>query len=370
MRIGIDARMMGAGNTRGIGRYVEELFRAMIVDHPENEYFFITRSANHALRDHSCIKTIVADIPWYSMAEQLYLPKILNNLNIDLMHFPHWNVPLRYHKPFAVTIHDLLLRHQKDSSKASTRSFLHRTAKRIGFRAVLAHAIKGSKHICVPTQYVADDIAFFYPAQKNKITVTWEGVSELTNDGIAPPNYDYLLYVGSSYPHKRLDLLIDAWNVIMEKYPQLHLVVAGETDVFMKRIGERVLAKNLKRVHFEGRVSDAKLRVLYEQAKALVFPSEFEGFGLPPVEALSLGTPVVSADSRPMPEVLGTKGVVYFKSGSVDGMIQAVIAVVDNSDSMRNQAKIAAEFLKEKYTWKKASERTLEAYHAILKEFK
>jgi glycosyltransferase involved in cell wall biosynthesis len=339
MKIGVDARMMGAGNTRGIGRYSEELFREMIVNHPENEYFFVTRSLDHALKDHSCIKTIVADIPWYSVHEQMYLPKILNKLGVDIMHFPHWNVPLTYHGPFVVTIHDLLLRHQKDSAKASTRSFVHRNAKRLGYRAVLGHAVKGSTQICVPTQFVADDIAYFYPTQKNKILVTGEGVPELRSDGTMQPGFDYLLYVGSSYPHKRLDLLVEAWAELSEKYRDMHLVIAGETDVFMKRIQEMVESMSLKRVHFEGGVSDGRLRSLYLGAKAFVFPSEFEGFGLPPLESLALGTPAISSDSRPMPEVLGTKGVIYFKSGSRDDMINAVIAVVDNSDSMHNQAK-------------------------------
>ncbi len=368
MKIGIDARMMGAGNTRGIGRYIEELFCEMINDHPENEYYFVTRSLGHALKDHACVKTIVADIPWYSSKEQMYLPKILNNLDVDVMHFPHWNVPLIYNKPYVVTIHDLLLRHQKNSSKSSTRSLVHRVTKRVGYRAVLSHAIKGAKAISVPTQFVADDVTYFYPSQKNKIVVTGEGVSDLQNDGSNGPDFEYLLYVGSSYPHKRLDLLLEIWKDISEKYPDMHLVIAGETDVFMQRIKTMSESMNLMRVHFEGRVSDGMLRVLYENAKAFVFPSEFEGFGLPPLEALALGTPVISSDSRPMPDVLGTKGVVYFKSGSRDDMINAVKAVVDNSDSMRNQAKIAGDDFREKYTWKNASERTLEAYDLALKD--
>ncbi|MDF1496691.1 MAG: glycosyltransferase family 1 protein [Patescibacteria group bacterium] len=367
MKIGVDARMMGAGNTRGIGRYIEELFRAMIVNHPENEYFFITRSLDHALKDHACVKTIVADIPWYSTKEQLYLPKVLNKLDVDVMHFPHWNVPLTYRKPYVVTIHDLLLRHQKDSSKTSTRSVFHRLAKRVGYRAVLRHAIIGAKAISVPTQFVADDVEFFYPSKKRKIIVTGEGVSELHNDGSRDFDFEYLLYVGSSYPHKRLDLLMEVWKELSQSYPDMHLVIAGETDVFMQRIKLMSESMNLMRIHFEGRVSDGELRSLYENATAFVFPSEFEGFGLPPLEALALGTPVISSDSRPLPDVLGTGGVVYFKSGSGDGMIDAVKAVVDNSDSMRNQAKISGEVLKEKYTWRNASEHTLEAYNLALK---
>jgi glycosyltransferase involved in cell wall biosynthesis len=368
MKIGIDARMMGAGNTRGIGRYIEELLRAMINSHSENEYVLVSRTRDHALKDYSCVETVVADIPWYSWKEQVYLPKILKTLKVDVMHFPHWNVPLSYHQPFVVTIHDLLLRHQKESAKASTKSFLHRGIKRVGYRVVLDHAIRGSSQICVPTQFVADDIAYFYPAQQDKIIITSEGVVALPNEGIVAPDFEYLLYVGSSYPHKRLDLLIEAWKEISQMKPDLHLVIAGETDVFMRRIQTMVDAMSLKRVHFEGRVSDGVLRSLYEGALALIFPSEFEGFGLPPVEALAQGTPVISSDSRPMPEVLGTGGVIYFKSGSRDDMINAVKAVVDNSESMRNQAKNAGVELMEKYTWQKASMRTLESYFLAIKK--
>lgn len=367
MKIGIDARMMGPQNTRGIGRYTEELIKAMILNHSESEYTLIVRSADHALKDHACIKTVVADIPWYSVREQVYMPKILKDLDVDLVHFPHWNVPLTYHRPFVVTIHDLLLRHQKDSSKASTRFFLHRSVKRLGYRVVLDHAIRGALGICVPTQFVADDVEYFYPAQAEKIVVTGEGVVELPSTGELAPDYDYLLYVGSSYPHKRLDLLISVWNKLMDQYPNLNLVIAGETDVFMQRIKRQVESMSLKRVHFEGRVSDGRLNALYAGALALVFPSEFEGFGLPPVEALAHGIPVISSDSRPMPEVLGAKGVIYFKSGLENDMINAVKAVVDNSESMRNQAKKAGEDLMEKFTWKNASLRTFEAYNLALK---
>lgn len=367
MRVAIDARMMSPKKTRGIGRYIEELTRAMVLNHSENEYVLITRSADHALKDYACIKTVVADIPWYSVREQVNMPKVLDALDVDLVHFPHWNVPLLYSRPYVLTIHDLLLRHQKHSAKASTRSFLHRSAKRAGYRVVLDTAIRRARRICAPTQFVADDLAFFYPSVKDKILVTSEGVTEMPDHGESSPGYEYLLYVGSSYPHKRLDLLVDAWKILGAMYPELNLVIAGEADVFMQRIEDRVEAMNLKSVHFAGRVSDSELRALYEGARAFVFPTEFEGFGLPPMEALSVGTPVISSDSRPMPEVLGTKGVIYFKTGSRDGMIEAVKAVVDNSKSMRNQAEIGGEELLEKYTWKKAAQLTIEAYQSALK---
>lgn len=366
MRIGIDARMMGPNNTRGIGRYIEELVKAMVKGHKDHEYVLFTRNADHPLVDEDCIKTIVADIPWYGWAEQFRWSRIINEERLDLMHFPHWNVPFLCKHTYVLTVHDLLLRHQKDSAKASTRSFVSRMVKRIGYRVVLDTAIRRAGRICVPTQFVADDLAFFYPSAKDKVVVTGEGMTKFLDNGGRAPEYEYLLYVGSAYPHKRLDLLVDAWRTLQSVYPKLNLVIAGEVDVFMQKIQARVEAMNLKRVHFIGKVLDKDLKALYEGASAFVFPSEFEGFGLPPTEALMLGTPVISSDSRPMPEVLGTKGVIYFKSGSIFDMIEAVKAVVDNSKSMRNQAKNAGLELRERYNWKYASELTFKAYTRVL----
>ncbi|MFZ6014843.1 MAG: glycosyltransferase family 4 protein [Patescibacteria group bacterium] len=370
MKIGIDARMMGAGNTRGIGRYIEELVRAMIKVAPENEYVLVTRTADHALKDHDCIKTIVADIPWYGAKEQFYLPGILMKLNTDVFHFPHWNVPLAYRRPFAVTIHDLLLKHQINSSKASTRSWPVRVMKSAGYNACLSHAIKDSRKIFVPSEFVRDDIISFYPQCEEKITVTAEGTNvsvtrdqgTVTRDRTKP----YLLYVGSAYPHKRVDLILQAWKSIKNDYPDMELRVAGEMDIFMRGIKDGAEAMNLKGIHFEGKVSEQRLTELYTGAMALLFSSEFEGFGLPPVEALASECPVICSDLRPMTDNLGDEGVIYFKSGSVNGMIQAVKTVVDNSDLMRNQAKKAGEKIKEKFSWKQTAKITLEAYKKSL----
>jgi len=368
MKICIDARMMGALNTRGIGRYIEELLKALILVAPENDYTIITREANNLLPKSGKVKTVVADVSWYGFKEQYELPRVLKNIDCDLVHFPHWNVPIFYDRPYVITIHDLLLRHRKNSSKASTRFWLTRIIKRMGYRVILSNAIKKAQAICVPTQFVADDIAFYYPAAKHKIIVTGEGISEnLKGDGHGL-DYPYLLYVGSAYPHKRLDLLVDSWSALQGHYPELNLVIAGEMDIFMKRIKRIVESKGLRRVHFLGRVNDKELATLYSHAQAFVFPSEFEGFGLPPLEALCLGTPVVCSDERPMPEVLGTKGVIYFKSGSKDGMIEAVKAVVDNLESMRNQAKKSGPILMEKYSWKQAAFSTQKAYQLALKK--
>jgi len=370
--------MMGAENTRGLGRYIQELVAAMAAMAPDNEYVLVTRRADHALAALPHIKTVVADIPWYGLDEQIKMPRIFRDLKADVVHVPHWNVPLAYSGPLVVTVHDLLLLHQPASANASTRVWPVRLFKRLGFRLTLRHAVSAAQRICVPTEFVKDDLLNFFPAAQNKIVVTGEGVTRfrvssnefrVTQDQ-GPRAKDrsrsYLLYVGSAYPHKRVDLLLKAWETVSAKRPDLELVVAGEMDAFMQRQKAISEERKLPRVSFLGRVTDAELSALFSGASAFVWPSSFEGFGLGPVEALSTGCPVISSDVRPMPEVLGKKGVAYFKTGSVDGMIEAINEVVDNQSVYRSQALSAVDDLLDVHDWNKAAARTLAAYGQAL----
>ncbi|MFA6161333.1 MAG: glycosyltransferase family 1 protein [Patescibacteria group bacterium] len=390
MKICIDARMMGAENTRGIGRYIQELVTAMLEVAPDNEYALITRKPDHALKDK--VATVVADISWYSLQEQLRMSKVLAELGSDVIHVPHWNVPLTYSGPLVTTIHDLLLRHQPASAKASTRLWPIKAIKRLGFRLVLDHAVKASDRICVPTEFTKQDLINLYPSVKEKVIVTGEGITKInyelriTNYELRKSDFDiqrshalygawrsghsrFLLYVGSAYPHKRLDLLLEAWEELSKLYPDMSLVIAGEMDSFMQEQSSKSRTPNSEprsRVTFLGTVSDEELTELYESATALVFPSSFEGFGLTPLEALSLGCPVVSSDSTCLPEVLGKNGVIYFKSGSKDGMLEAIKTVVDNQGQYRDQAAGASVELIERHSWKKAAIKTLEAYQSAV----
>jgi len=254
------------------------------------------------------------------------------------------------------------------SAKASTRSWTVRVFKHWGFEMILNHAIKSADRICVPTDFVKNDVQSFYPKSASKIVVTGEGVKVLlVSDTDAGLPDKYLLYVGSAYPHKRLDLLLSAWEKLLIDYKDFDLVIVGEKDVFMKKLEDRSKAMQLKRVHFLGRVSDEQLVRIYTQATILVFPSSFEGFGLPPAEALIYGCPVVTSDAGSIPEVLGKNGVVYFKSGELDGMIEAIKTVVDNLEFFKQQASKGAQEIKERHTWERAAIKTRQVYLQTLK---
>jgi len=381
MKIAIDARMMGADNTRGIGRYIEELVRAMLDLGTEDEFILIVNQAAHPFMSHPRVSTVIASVAWYGLDEQLKMPGVLKSAGADIVHVPHWNVPLSFSGPLVVTVHDLLLRHFPTSAKTSTRSWPLRFAKRILYRVVVSHAVKTSKKILVPTDFTRHDVEDFYPSAKGKIVVTGEGMPELVSGSSYPvasiesatkyqlpntsyqiPAISYLLYVGSAYPHKGLDDLMSAWPEISRLHPELQLKIAGELDVFMRRT--RQSHPGLSGVEFLGKVDEDSLSKLYREASALVFPSHFEGFGLPPLEALAHGCPVISSDAACLPEVLGEHGVEFFHVGDVNGILLAVEKVLSDTKKARESALAAAHGLRLRHDWRKAARMTLEAYYS------
>ncbi len=367
MHILLDARMMGAERTRGIGRYLEELVRGLLT-FPDIELTLLVRSrTGNTWKDEPRVKLVEADVPWYGWKEQLRMPGYLKRTKADVVHIPHWNVPLRFRKPFAMTIHDLILLHHPESAKISTRSSLVAKVKYWAFKKVLASAIKRASVIFVPTQFVADDIATRFPKAKDKLMVTGEGVTPMpAREAEKPAQAPFLFYVGSAYPHKRLDLLLEAWSTLCLEHPTLQLVIAGEKDVFMQQYIWEAKARGLVRVHFVGTVSQASLVDYLDRATAFVFPSSDEGFGLPPLEALARGCPVICSDSSCLPEVLPTEGVIFFKSGDADDMIRGIETVLREEQVYRSAAQAHIPDLLARHDWVKAAERTREGYERLV----
>ena len=347
MRIAVDARMMGAGNTRGIGRYIKETVEALQSLDSEHE-----------------IVLLQPNIRWYTLAEQLKMPKVLREAKADLVWIPHWNVPLLYRGPYVITVHVLLLRHQSASAKASTRGPIIAWLKRIGYRVVLWNALRHAKAIFVPAQEVARDVIDHYPFAASKIIVTGEGVTALPapaqNSELLPT--PYLFYFGSAYPHKRLDLLLEMWEKFSTKHQEYSLLIGGEQDVFMKRWMAEATVRKLPCVRFLGRIDDQELSTFLAHATAHVHPSSFEGFALPSLEALSLGCPAVAADIPVLRELLPEQGVFFFKNGDADDMMRAIETVLADREEARAQAKQGGQLAAQRHSWLAVAKRTLEAF--------
>jgi glycosyltransferase involved in cell wall biosynthesis len=355
MKIVIDARMYGLENA-GIGRYVINLIDHIGRFDQLNRYYILLRKRyfDKIRFVQKNFEKVLADYPHYSWQEQVFLPIQLIKLKPDLVHFLHFNLPLLYPGRFVVTIHDLT-KHQSRGSTTTSRKAWFYWLKYGVYRLLILGVIKRAWKIITPSHFWREKI------DKKKTVVIYEGVDDKLKIKnlklkIADKNESsYLLYVGQLYPHKNVITAVKA-----AKELKIKLKIACSRNVFSQRFERQV--KELgggKWVEMLGFVPDEKLRKLYQGALVFVFPSLYEGFGLPGLEAMTCGCPVVAARASCLPEIYG-KAAVYFEPKKVKALIEAIKVAVKNREKLK---KLGQQQVK-KYSWKKAAQETIKLYES------
>src|SRR3989338_10671992 len=174
MKIGIDARMYGPKQS-GLGRYVQQLIDGLLKIDNENQYVLYVRTyeQQYEITNYENCKIIVVDIPWYSLAEQIKFKKIIKQEKVDLMHFPHWNVPLFYNDPFVVTIHDLIMYHYP-RAEATTLGPIKYLIKDKLHHLVVKHAVTKAKKIIVASKFTQKDVHETLGFPNKKMVVTYQ----------------------------------------------------------------------------------------------------------------------------------------------------------------------------------------------------
>lgn len=386
MRIGIDARFFGPIG-KGLGRYTERLIEnleGIVSEHAPQargegreplEFIVFLRKENFDLYQPKSprFRKVLADFTWYSWAEQLFFPPLLRRERIDLMHFPHFNVPILTPCPFIVTIHDLILfRHP--TKRATTLNAVTYRLKYAAYHLAIRHAARRARRIIAVSEYTKRDIVNSLGVPEDKITVTYEASdpirSNVENIDLAAKKITkpYFLYVGNAYPHKNLERLLEVFKTVRNEGFQNQLVLVGKMDYFYERLrseAERLGLTENNDVLFYGYASDAELAELYRGAKAYVFPSLLEGFGLPPLEAMRYGTPVAASDSSCLPEVLGDAAI-YFSPEDPRSMADAMKRIATD-DALRSTLAERGIARAERYTWKACAEQTYHVYLSSLK---
>ncbi len=380
--IGIDARFYGAAS-RGLGRYTSMLLKYLERLDDKNRYFIYLRKENFDSYSpqKSNFKKRITDIPWYSFKEQFLMGRVLEKDKIDLAHFPHFNAPFFYKGKFLVTIHDLILL-EYPTIKATTLGPLKYGIKKIGYQKVLQKAITSSQKIIAVSDFTKKDITKYFPRAAAKIKVIYEGCEdeqyelklkgnknsgegglELEKYGLRKP---YILYVGAAYPHKNLENLLLAFKIIKKnkENSKLDLVLVGGKDYFYEKIKKFAKREKIKNVIFPGLVGENSLREIYENAEIFVFPSLYEGFGLPPLEAMQAKIPVVCSKKASLPEILGAAAC-YFNPENSQDMAIKIMQVLDNR-RLREDLILKGQERIKLFSWQKMASQTLEIYNQLL----
>lgn len=375
MRIGIDARFYGPFG-KGLGRYTQRLIENLAdIDH-ENDYVLFLRKDNfgQCQLSNPRFEKVIVDVRWYTLAEQWKIPFAIARAKVDLMHFPHFNIPIIAGIPYVATIHDLILNHFS-TERATTLSPMLYRFKVMAYNFVLRRAIRNARRILTVSAYSKSQILKTYPMDPDRVVVAHEAAllpppddQERRPDdqeriaslyGIRNP---YLLFVGNAYPYKNLETLLEVWKTLKaDGRCDLHLVLVGKMDYFYLRLKDRAWKSGLDDlVHFVGYVPDDYLPLFYRSAWAYLFPSLEEGFGLPGLEAMSYGTPVLSSNTPCLVEVLGDAPL-FFDPKDISGIIKAI-------DRLKNDPELRAQMMKRgferirHFSWRTLAEKTLAAY--------
>ncbi len=372
MRIGIDARMHGASFT-GIGRYTAELIEHLAKQDGEHEYVLFMRK--EPFESFKCpndrFKKVLADFPHYSLGEQFGFNKILNKENLDLMHFTHFNAPIFYSRPFVVTIHDLTLSFFPGKK-------MNGILQRMAYHKVIRSVTNKAKKIIAVSNHTKKDLVETLKVPEDKIAVIYNGVSAKFGGTEPTPRQElfktlglsrpFFLYTGVWRDHKNLVGLIRAFSAFNEEAgKQYELVITGSHNPTYHEVPDTVKELGVEgSVHLVGLVSEENIYALYLNALAYVFPSFYEGFGLPPLEAMQCGTPTLVSNVSAVPEICGEGNSLYFDPYSIDDMKAKMQELIKDPTLRQRLIDRGMERVKF-FSWEKMVGQVLEVYNSILK---
>jgi glycosyltransferase involved in cell wall biosynthesis len=426
-RILIDGRFVGVGES--ISRYTLEVLSHILKIDKENEYTLLIRPCgadvfadffkipdydpeimdfkaqknqeklkleNLIKKTKSIYKNLELDlinIKHYSLKEQTRLHKYLKEKKYDLVHFTQFNHPVFYKGRFVVTVHDLTM-----------LGHLHRQnpIKRIAFNKVMEAAAKKSVKILTVSETSKKEIIEYYGTKEDKIVVTYLGTDDKYNLQVKNKNskiekfrkkYDipgeYILYTGMWKRHKNLLRMLEAFEKAAKKGEiadrKIQLVMAGKIDKREPEVIELIKKINSKfeegskekgegalhptpstpRIITTGFITEEELPIAYAGASAYIIPSLSEGFGLPPLEAMACGTPVISSKESCMPEILGDVPL-YFDPYNVDDMAEAMEKIIVDKELRKAMIPKGLEQV-QKYSWEDTAQKTFEVYREVLK---
>jgi glycosyltransferase involved in cell wall biosynthesis len=373
MRLAIDVRRV---RNFGIGTYIRNLTDALGEIDKQNEYVLV-RSAGD---EHEFpelppnFRTVIYDHDDSDPRDHYAFPWFLRGLKADLVHFPLNRVPLLMPRPFVVTVHDM------SSLLFEERTSFQQQLQLYRFRRGLLRA----DSVMVVSDATRRDVENLLDIDRARLRLVYNAPNP---DFFRTPGpeveaerqrvleryqiqYPYLLYAGSIRPQKNVPRLIESFAVAREefmheeRYAELRLIVIGDEISRYPQVRRAVIESRVENyVRFLGFVEFETLRCFYEGATAFVFPSLYEGFGLPPIEAMACGTPVITSMSSSLPEVVGNAAMLVNPENVFD-IARGIKEVLFDPDLQRRLIAAGREHAL-KFSWKRTAQEVLKIYREV-----
>jgi len=368
MRIAIDARLVHYTQA-GIGQYTIRLLRAIARLNHDDQFFVLqSRKQPDPIVQQANFRRLGLWTPPHNRFEQLALPLELLRLDVDVLHSPDFIPPL-YVRRFrcVITIHDLhFLIYPKFLTEESARYY-----------GQIDRAVQRADHIIVPSEATRQDTIKLLGVPESRISVISEAANPLfrpleRSQALAQartrfptlPN-DFILFVGTLEPRKNIPTLLRAVREVREAYKNaIELVLVGRRGWLVDDLQRQIDALQLRPYcHFLGRVEDEDLLYLLNAARCLVLPAHYEGFGLPPLEAMACGTPVIVSNVASLPEVVGDAGLFIDPNNwqELAVTLQQVLTSEALAQELREKGLQRAAL----FTWERAARETLAVYKKV-----
>ena len=377
MRIAIDMRRM---YEFGLATYIRNVVRTLGRVDSVNEYLLLGAAARFEqvgpMPDN--FHFLPLQNPEGTFATYLEMQRLVNAHGVDLVHVPHtfWR-PLLARAPYVITVHDLLdYMYRARTNNSMRRAFHSYMTKRVMDKAARIFAV---------SNFTKRDVARHFNVDPAKIEVVYNALDEsfqrghstLTEQEMVRGRYQvdspFLLYAGRISPHKNVARIIEAFSALKAAlakegaYPDLKLIVIGDEVSKNPDIRRAVIRSGMQHdVRFLGYVSIDVLRIFFDMAKVFVFPSLYEGFGLPPLEAMAHGTPVVASNTSALPEVVGNAALLVNPENVFE--ISRAMHRMLTDQPLRERMKAAGIEQARRFSWETSVRRMVAVYEEVLAE--
>jgi alpha-1,3-rhamnosyl/mannosyltransferase len=353
-------------------RYTFNLARALASISPEDEFVLLydphAPNAHHNLAElqrYPHLRLLLGTAPLFSLSEQWRIPRQLGQLAPDVIHAPYYIRPYAMPAPVVFVAYDLI---------PLKYPLYFGLRERLIFPLTMGLSLRTAQVVISTSRSTATDLERLCGVCPGQITV----VPGAADPGFAPQpaavvatlraRYQlperYALYLGSNKPHKNLVHLVESWEQVSGRVPGAKLVIAGHWDSRYEQAKERAKELNLDgQVRFAGPIADTDLPALYSGAEVFVFPSLYEGFGLPVLEAMACGTPVVCSNSSSLPEVAGDAALLAEPSDV--GALSAAVTRALADESLRQEMREKGLARAAGFSWERTARDMLAVYHRL-----
>ena len=378
MRIAIDMRRM---YEFGLATYIRNVVRTLGRVDMVNEYLLLGAATRFEqvgpLPDN--FHFLPLQNPEGTFATYLEMQRVVNAHGVDLVHVPHtfWR-PLLTRAPYVITVHDLLdYMYRARTNNGLRRAFHSYMTQRVMDKAARIFAV---------SNFTKRDVARHFNVTPSKIEVVYNALDEsfqrghstLAEQEMVRGRYQvdspFLLYAGRISPHKNVARMIEAFSALKAAlakdgaYPDLKLIIIGDEVSKNPDIRRAVIRSGMQHdVRFLGYVSIDVLRIFFDMAKVFVFPSLYEGFGLPPLEAMAHGTPVVASNTSALPEVVGNAALLVNPENVFE--ISRALHRMLTDQPLRERMKAAGIEQARRFSWETSVRRMVAIYEEVLAEY-